>query len=62
MKFLTFSKFTFVLWRAIFFILGLTSCKDEQLLRGMGLQVKEKKDKNHRRELFRKNPRKKQAN
>ena len=44
-----------------FFKLGFTPCKDEQLLCVMDLQEKEEQDENNRRELFRKNPRKKYA-
>ena len=44
-----------------FLKLGFTPCKAEQPPRGTQFQEKEKKDENHRGELFRKNPRKKCA-
>ena len=59
-KFSTFSKFT-SFYDEPFFKSGFTPCKAEEPLRGMGLQEKEGKDENRRRELFRKNPRKKCA-
>ena len=59
-KFSTFSKFT-SFYDGPFFKSGFTPCKAEEPLRGMGLQEKEGKAENRRRELFRKNPRKKCA-
>ena len=39
--------------------MSFTPCKAEQPLRGMELKENEEKDENHRRKLYRKNPRKK---
>ena len=59
-KFSTFSKFT-SFYDEPFLKSGFTPCKAGEPLKGMELQEKERKDENRRRELFRKNPRKKCA-